>query len=195
MRDLRTPFGGTGAVGRPRGRAGSDAFLHRTPQRGHRLNRKHVMPTRDLLRNNRAWAERVRREDPGFESAVAPAGAEIPVDRLLRIRVPANQVVDLAPAKSSSTNIANVVVHTDLNFLSVIQFAVDVLRPSTSRWSATTAAVASTRRSTGRRVGIGRQLDPPCRRRGRSTRWLADARATRRCSTTARASSTHWSRW
>ena len=40
-------------------------------------------------------------------------------------------------------NIANLVVHTDLNCLSVIQFAVDVLKVRHIRWSATTAAVAS----------------------------------------------------
>jgi carbonic anhydrase len=89
------------------------------------------MPTLDtLLRNNRAWAERVSREDPGFFERLSKQQAP----KYLWIgcsdsRVPANQVVDLAPGEVFvHRNIANVVVHTDLNCLSVIQFAVDVLK-------------------------------------------------------------------
>ena len=84
----------------------------------------------DLLRNNQAWAERVSREDPGFFERLS--GQQAP--KYLWIgcsdsRVPANQVVDLAPGEVFvHRNIANVVVHTDLNCLSVIQFAVDVLK-------------------------------------------------------------------
>ena len=89
------------------------------------------MPTLDtLLRNNRDWAERVSREDPGFFERLSKQQAP----KYLWIgcsdsRVPANQVVDLAPGEVFvHRNIANVVVHTDLNCLSVIQFAVDVLK-------------------------------------------------------------------
>jgi carbonic anhydrase len=89
------------------------------------------MPTLDtLLRNNREWAERVSREDPGFFERLSRQQAP----KYLWIgcsdsRVPANQVVDLAPGEVFvHRNIANVVVHTDLNCLSVIQFAVDVLK-------------------------------------------------------------------
>ena len=89
------------------------------------------MPTLDaLLRNNREWAERVSREDPGFFERLSKQQAP----KFLWIgcsdsRVPANQVVDLAPGEVFvHRNIANVVVHTDLNCLSVIQFAVDVLK-------------------------------------------------------------------
>ena len=84
----------------------------------------------DLLRNNQAWAERVSREDPGFFERLS--GQQAP--KYLWIgcsdsRVPANQVVDLAPGEVFvHRNIANVVVHTDLNCLSVIQFAVDALQ-------------------------------------------------------------------
>ena len=84
----------------------------------------------DLLNNNRAWAERVSREDPGFFERLSKQQAP----KYLWIgcsdsRVPANQVVDLAPGEVFvHRNIANVVVHTDLNCLSVIQFAVDVLK-------------------------------------------------------------------
>ena len=89
------------------------------------------MPTLDtLLRNNRNWAERVSREDPGFFERLSKQQAP----KYLWIgcsdsRVPANQVVDLAPGEVFvHRNIANVVVHTYLNCLSVIQFAVDVLK-------------------------------------------------------------------
>ena len=84
----------------------------------------------DLLDNNRAWAERVSKEDPGFFERLSKQQAP----KYLWIgcsdsRVPANQVVDLAPGEVFvHRNIANVVVHTDLNCLSVIQFAVDVLK-------------------------------------------------------------------
>ena len=84
----------------------------------------------DLLDSNRAWAERVSREDPTFFERLSKQQAP----KYLSIgcsdsRVPANQVVDLAPGEVFvHRNIANVVVHTDLNCLSVIQFAVDVLK-------------------------------------------------------------------
>ena len=83
-----------------------------------------------LLANNAAWAERVRREDPTFFSRLAAQQAP----QYLWIgcsdsRVPANQIVGLLPGEMFvHRNIANVVVHTDLNCLSVIQFAVDILR-------------------------------------------------------------------
>ncbi len=85
---------------------------------------------KDLLRNNAEWAARVQREDPGFFQRLSQQQAP----KYLWIgcsdsRVPANQVVDLAPGEVFvHRNIANVVVHTDLNCLSVIQFAVDVLK-------------------------------------------------------------------
>lgn len=84
----------------------------------------------DLLDNNRRWAERIQSEDPGFFQRLSKQQSP----KYLWIgcsdsRVPANQVVDLAPGEVFvHRNIANVVVHTDLNCLSVIQFAVDVLK-------------------------------------------------------------------
>jgi carbonic anhydrase len=84
----------------------------------------------DLLARNRAWSEGVRAEDPAFFARLA--GQQTP--RYLWIgcsdsRVPANQIVGLAPGELFvHRNVANVVVHTDLNCLSVLQFAVDVLR-------------------------------------------------------------------
>jgi carbonic anhydrase len=84
----------------------------------------------DLLERNRGWAERVRAEDPGFFDRLS--GQQAP--KYLWIgcsdsRVPANQVIDLMPGEVFvHRNIANVVVHTDLNCLSVLQFSVDVLQ-------------------------------------------------------------------
>jgi len=83
-----------------------------------------------LLAKNREWAERISREDPTFFQRLSRQQAP----KYLWIgcsdsRVPANQVVELAPGEVFvHRNIANVVVHTDLNCLSVIQFAVDVLQ-------------------------------------------------------------------
>ena len=83
-----------------------------------------------LLENNRAWADRVCREDPTFFEQLSKQQApEYLWIGCSDSRVPANQVVDLAPGEVFvHRNIANVVVHTDLNCLSVIQFAVDVLK-------------------------------------------------------------------
>ncbi len=84
----------------------------------------------ELLRNNRDWADAVRREDPGFFKRLSQQQAP----KYLWIgcsdsRVPANQILGLAPGEVFvHRNIANVMVHTDLNCLSVIQFAVDVLK-------------------------------------------------------------------
>ncbi|MFV0680797.1 carbonate dehydratase [Ottowia sp.] len=87
-------------------------------------------PLQHLIDRNHAWAERVEREHPGFFKDLA--GQQTP--KYLWIgcsdsRVPANQVVGLAPGEVFvHRNVANVVVHSDLNALSVIQFAVDVLK-------------------------------------------------------------------
>ena len=84
---------------------------------------------RDLLENNRRWAEQVRVQDPGFFERLA----SIQTPRILWIgcsdsRVPANQITGQQPGEVFvHRNVANVVVHTDLNCLSVMQFGVDVL--------------------------------------------------------------------
>jgi len=84
----------------------------------------------ELLRNNRDWADGVRREDPRFFERLS----EQQEPKFLWIgcsdsRVPANQIMGLAPGEVFvHRNIANVMVHTDLNCMSVIQFAVDVLK-------------------------------------------------------------------
>ena len=85
---------------------------------------------RDVLENNRLWAERTRAQDPGFFERLAA----IQSPRILWIgcsdsRVPANQITGHQPGEVFvHRNVANVVVHTDLNCLSVMQFAVDVLQ-------------------------------------------------------------------
>jgi carbonic anhydrase len=83
-----------------------------------------------LFENNRAWSERIRRLDPEF----FPKLSRQQRPRYLWIgcadsRVPANEIVDLAPGELFvHRNLANVVVHSDLNCLSVMQFAVQVLQ-------------------------------------------------------------------
>jgi len=83
-----------------------------------------------LFDQNRAWAAEVTRQDPEFFSRLA----QLQAPQYLWIgcsdsRVPANQIVGLAPGEMFvHRNIANVVVHADLNCLSVLQFAVNVLR-------------------------------------------------------------------
>ena len=89
------------------------------------------MPTlSELLRHNREWADRVSAEDPGFFERLSRQQApEYLWIGCSDSRVPANQIIDRAPGEVFvHRNIANVVVHTDLNCLSVIQFAVDVLK-------------------------------------------------------------------
>lgn len=88
------------------------------------------MPLKELLDKNKEWAEKVRAEDPQFFKRLS--GLQAP--KYLWIgcsdsRVPANQITGLMPGEVFvHRNIANVVVHTDLNCLSTIQFAVDVLK-------------------------------------------------------------------
>jgi len=83
-----------------------------------------------LFENNRAWSERIRRNDPQFFSKLSAQQSP----RYLWIgcadsRVPANEIVGLLPGELFvHRNVANVVVHSDLNCLSVMQFAVDVLK-------------------------------------------------------------------
>ena len=83
-----------------------------------------------LLESNRAWADRMRREDPGFFERLAEQQApEYLWIGCSDSRVPANQVVGMAPGEIFvHRNVANVVVHADLNCLATIQFAVDLLK-------------------------------------------------------------------
>src|SRR5512139_4042344 len=83
-----------------------------------------------LLAANAKWAESVRRDDPEFFERLAKQQSP---DYLWigcsDSRVPANQIVGLLPGEMFvQRNVANLVVHTDLNCLSALQFAVDVLK-------------------------------------------------------------------
>ena len=85
---------------------------------------------RHLFDNNTAWAAEITRQDPDFFKALssqqAPGYLWIGCSDS---RVPANEIVGLLPGELFvHRNVANVVVHGDLNCLSVIQYAVDVLR-------------------------------------------------------------------
>jgi carbonic anhydrase len=83
-----------------------------------------------LFENNRAWSEGIRQVKPEFFLELSRQQSP----KYLWIgcsdsRVPANQIVGLAPGELFvHRNIANLVVHTDLNCLSVMQFAVDILK-------------------------------------------------------------------
>jgi carbonic anhydrase len=85
---------------------------------------------RHLLANNRAWAADMTRREPDFFARLA--GQQAPQYLWIGCadsRVPANQIVGLLPGEMFvHRNVANVVVHTDLNCLAAIQYAVDVLR-------------------------------------------------------------------
>ena len=84
----------------------------------------------ELLDSNRLWANKMEATHPGFFTGLLAQQAP----QYLWIgcadsRVPANELVDLAPGELFvHRNVANVVVHSDLNCLSVIQFATDVLK-------------------------------------------------------------------
>jgi carbonic anhydrase len=84
----------------------------------------------DLFANNRAWAAEMTRRDPEFFSRLARQQApEYLWIGCADSRVPANEIVGLAPGELFvHRNVANLVVHTDLNCLSVLQYAVEVLR-------------------------------------------------------------------
>src|SRR5881227_332100 len=110
----------------PEGRIPLVTLLHHTSS-FHCCTMRHLS---HLFENNRAWSERIRRTDPDFFARLSRQQRP----RYLWIgcadsRVPANEIVGLAPGELFvHRNIANVVVHSDLNCLSVMQFAVDVLQ-------------------------------------------------------------------
>lgn len=83
----------------------------------------------DLISNNQTWSKHLKEEDPGFFERLALAQKP----RFLWIgcsdsRVPAERLTGLEPGELFvHRNVANLVIHTDLNCLSVVQYAVDVL--------------------------------------------------------------------
>ena len=88
------------------------------------------MKLTELLERNQRWAAETRARDPQFFARLSEQQAP----KYLWIgcsdsRVPANQIIDMQPGEVFvHRNVANVVVHTDLNCLSTIQFAVDLLK-------------------------------------------------------------------
>lgn len=83
-----------------------------------------------LFDQNKEWAESVKEEDPEFFSKLSQQqNPEYLWIGCADSRVPATEIVDLLPGEIFvHRNIANIVVHTDLNCLSVIQYAVEVLK-------------------------------------------------------------------
>ena len=83
-----------------------------------------------LFEKNRKWAQRIKQADPDFFTRLAKQQAP----QYLWIgcsdsRVPANQIIDMAPGEVFvHRNIANLVVHADVNCMSVLQYAVEVLK-------------------------------------------------------------------
>lgn len=84
----------------------------------------------ELFENNRRWAERIRERDPRFFERLA--GQQSPAYLWIGCsdsRVPANEIVGLLPGELFvHRNVANLVQHADMNGLSVLQFAVEVLQ-------------------------------------------------------------------
>lgn len=83
-----------------------------------------------LLDNNQIWAETTQQEDPEFFATLAKQ--QSPVYLWIGCsdsRVPANQIVGLLPGDIFvHRNVANMVIHTDFNCMSVLQYALDVLK-------------------------------------------------------------------
>jgi carbonic anhydrase len=89
-----------------------------------------VKTLKHLFDKNIAWADEMKKNNPEFFSSLSKQ--QFPEYLWIGCsdsRVPANQIIDLPPGEVFvHRNIANVVTHTDLNCLSVIQFAVDILK-------------------------------------------------------------------
>ena len=84
---------------------------------------------RPLFESNRSWADEVKARDPAFfQTLVGQQSPDYLWIGCADSRVPANEIVGLLPGELFvHRNVANIVVHTDLNCLSVLQYAVDVL--------------------------------------------------------------------
>jgi carbonic anhydrase len=87
-------------------------------------------PLDSLFKKNREWAESIRKRDPDFFPTLSRQQApEYLWIGCSDSRVPANEICGLLPGEIFvHRNVANIVVHSDLNCLSVMQYAVDVLR-------------------------------------------------------------------
>ena len=142
-----------------------------------------------LFERNRAWADSIRADDPEFFTKLSrQQSPEYLWIGCSDSRVPANEIVDLLPGELFvHRNVANVVVHTDLNCLSVIQFAVDVLKVKhimvVGHYGCSGVGAALR----GQRVGLAdnwlRHVQDVCVKHDDILRLLPDdaARATRLC--------------
>ena len=85
---------------------------------------------KELMKNNQKWASEINAAEPEFFSSLAhQQSPEFLWIGCADSRVPANEIIGKPPGEVFvHRNIANVVIHTDLNCLSVIQYAVDVLK-------------------------------------------------------------------
>lgn len=85
---------------------------------------------KDLFESNKKWAKKIKESDPDFFTRLSKAqNPEYLWIGCSDSRVSANEILDVMPGKLFvHRNIANIVVHTDLNCLSVIQYAVEVLK-------------------------------------------------------------------
>ncbi|WP_019676967.1 carbonate dehydratase [Arsukibacterium perlucidum] len=89
------------------------------------------MPSfKDLFINNKNWADRIEREQPGFFKQLSEQQApEYLWIGCSDSRVPANEIVGLLPGELFvHRNVANLVLHSDMNCLSVLQYAIDILQ-------------------------------------------------------------------
>ena len=93
-----------------------------------KMNNKH--PLEKLFTRNRQWAEKIKKADPDFFTRLSlEQKPEYLWIGCADSRVASNQIVDLLPGRMFvHRNIANVVIHTDLNCLSVLQYGVEVLK-------------------------------------------------------------------
>ncbi|EFA83917.1 carbonic anhydrase [Heterostelium album PN500] len=104
----------------------SEPSTPRTPAETLRMSKE----VEQLINNNHEWSKRMTQEDPVYFSQLA----ESQTPKFLWIgcadsRVPAEKLTGLGPGELFvHRNVANLVVHTDLNCLSVVQYAVDVLK-------------------------------------------------------------------
>jgi carbonic anhydrase len=84
----------------------------------------------NLIESNRAWSEKIKRQDPDFfKKLSAQQSPQYLWIGCSDSRVPANEIVGMLPGELFvHRNVANLVVHTDLNCLSTVQYAVEVLK-------------------------------------------------------------------
>ena len=125
-----------------------------------------VMTTsiQDLFAHNRAWAAQMERERPGFfTSLVQQQTPKYMWIGCSDSRVPANQITGLEPGEVFvHRNVANMVVHSDLNALSAIQFAVEQLKVRAHHGGGPLRLRRRAGRAGRRAHRPGRQLDAPC---------------------------------